>query len=479
MPAHASVARAPDFSSIPAEFRAAFEHALALRAAVTAAERVAKSTDADALRAARAAADRATRQAMAAVGLAHFEPKAGPDGVFVNFHERPVLRAEALTATQRQVLSALVDQTALFGDDYPIPGTARCRRQWLGLVPPGPLWQPGADGAPRYFEFRRRVAADKQTFETWLAGLPVIERVPLLYELDPVKGDIWADYEPLIGAVVKSLTRDLGPWALAAAEHELSVLGQSKSPTFDNPRIQLVFAALVAAKVPIEPRFDPLLRLDRYQPARLNKAWIAAIAEPRREAAVMAALRAVRFVSDALWLVGDLLPHWPLAAVALYAQANIKDSSQPQELRQTLKAVAAAHPHIKKALADWKKSQPKPLKLKIVSSAKLADLLPLGPEQAAQLEAAACDYNGVVCSAEDLIAGRSAADEVILPETIEYIRLAGPGGLPAFDLWAMMADSGTFFRDGTTEVVGGISQFDVDCADPVLAAALQLALKGR
>ena len=472
-----SAATAPDLSTIPTEFRAAFEQAIALRAVVTEAERVPNSMAEAALWAARAAADRATRLAMAALGLPHFEPTAKAEGGFVLYSERPVLPAEALTDTQRQVLIALVDQTELFADNYPVPMTARCRRQWLGLVPPGPLWQAGPDGAPRYFDLRRRVAADKRAFQTWLAALPVAEKVPLLYELDLARRDIRAEYESPIGAVLRWLTPDLGPWALAAAERELAVLGQSKSPTYENPRIQLVFAALVAAGVPIEPRFEPLLRIDRPFPTSLNDAWIAAIAEPRREAAVMAALKAVRFVSEALWLVTDLLPRWPFAELALYAEANIKEGREPKAVRQALKDAAAAHSHIKKALADWKKSQPKPLKLKVISTAKLADLLPLSAEQAAQLEAAGREYNGVVCSAADLIAGRSAADEVILPDTIEYTRLEGPRGKPAIDLWAMMADSGTFFAAGTTAVVARICQFDVDCDDAVLGAGLQLALR--
>ncbi len=49
-------------------------------------------------------------------------------------------------------------------------------------------------------------------------------------------------------------------------------------------------------------------------------------------------------------------------------------------------------------------------------------------------------------------------------------------GVPRFDAWFYMGDSGTIFATGTTEVVAEIIQFGLECSDPALRLALGAAM---
>ncbi|MEZ4399093.1 MAG: hypothetical protein R3B06_03695 [Kofleriaceae bacterium] len=452
-------------ADLPPAALAAFQRALSLRAALS---DVDPDEDSE--------VGAAFAEGMAALGLPAFVPYTDDEGAVHGWTDRPIVPSDTLTAAQRAALVALVDASELFGCRFPVPATGWGRRQWLGLEPAGPLWAPGADGQPAFFALRELLLGDEDALVEHLRRMPLALRVPLLAEIDVSQSDLWCDTAELFADVVVKLDGSLGAWAQAFAERVLAGVPASEACNQDHDRAGLTFAALVAAGVPLEPRHDELLRLAVPRTPALLDAWIEAIPEERREAAILAALPKLSFMSGQVAAAVRLLTRWPYASLAIHAEANLAEAINRPGIKAGLKAVYAEHPSVKRAVAAWKKAQPKALTLKRVTGDALADLLPLDALAAAQLVVAARAYNGAACTVEDVLAGRCGGDDAILPETIRYSRFEGPRGKPAYELWSLMTDAGTFFVAGTTDVVGGVVEFSVDCPDVALARALRLAM---
>ena len=82
-------------------------------------------------------------------------------------------------------------------------------------------------------------------------------------------------------------------------------------------------------------------------------------------------------------------------------------------------------------------------------------------------------------TAEQILAGEDDAEEAFDPASNEVCRIDDAKKKPAYDAWLYMADSGTVFRAGTTEVVADVIQFGVECADKPLGLALSGVLHGE
>jgi len=93
----------------------------------------------------------------------------------------------------------------------------------------------------------------------------------------------------------------------------------------------------------------------------------------------------------------------------------------------------------------------------------------LSAKQRAQLLAAGELYDGKDLSAEDRLR--------FFGSTLEIHEIADDEGEPAYDVFMYMADDGTVFRAGTTEVVAWYVQSGLDCDDVALYEALQDAMR--
>ncbi|MCA9715743.1 MAG: hypothetical protein KC468_13780, partial [Myxococcales bacterium] len=91
-----------------------------------------------------------------------------------------------------------------------------------------------------------------------------------------------------------------------------------------------------------------------------------------------------------------------------------------------------------------------------------------------QLEIASRLYSGNAESAETIL-GRGEeddGDERIHPRFVELRTIVDQDGVPRYDAWLYMVDSGTIFEAGTETVIAEVIQFGLEIDDAVLERAL-------
>jgi hypothetical protein len=97
----------------------------------------------------------------------------------------------------------------------------------------------------------------------------------------------------------------------------------------------------------------------------------------------------------------------------------------------------------------------------------------LSPIERAQLLAAMARYDGKDLPLAARFAAAADDDRGSVASSLERIEIEGDRTIEGY---LYMADSGTFFAGGTTEVVAEMIQCSLHCDDPVLEAALRAAL---
>ncbi|MEZ4466496.1 MAG: hypothetical protein R3F60_08515 [bacterium] len=115
-----------------------------------------------------------------------------------------------------------------------------------------------------------------------------------------------------------------------------------------------------------------------------------------------------------------------------------------------------------------------PMPLRFTDRRAITSVDDLTALQAEQLRQAGIEYDG-----EDLPAvARLADDDDEETSFLGYCHFARlvDGDQHLYDAWLYMVDSGTFFRAGTTEAVGGIIQFGLEVDDPAIEAEIGPAM---
>jgi hypothetical protein len=115
-----------------------------------------------------------------------------------------------------------------------------------------------------------------------------------------------------------------------------------------------------------------------------------------------------------------------------------------------------------------------PLSVKTILKPETAAVL--SPLQREQIVAAGKRYDGGDFSAEERLSDEGSdaeGQEQSWKGFLEIREIVDAEGKPAYDAYLYMADSGTVFRAGTTEIVAEIIQFGLECDDPELEAALE------
>lgn len=439
----------------------ALDAALALPAKFSAAEWTALTERAD--------------RAMQAAGFPPHEPTQ-PDGKIVGYSNRAIYRAKDLQPSQRAVAELLASHPEFPTGRYPLPTAHWALRQWIGIDPPGVLFREHEAGT--LFETLRTLKLrDAGAAEAFVVALPIHERVPLLAELSLASSDYDAPHvDALLHKSVAEIDGSLGAWAQAFAAwlvaYRASSVRYAKSNTL--ALVLPTFVALVRAGVPIEPAFDPLLPIYARIDEGIRRDCIEAIPEPRREAAIVGALRNVMFESDQVSALQALLPLYPYPGIAAAILANVDAARRPKDALRDVKNAAKSNPAIAAAYAAHVGSRPAIPKLRVASRIHAPKLETLDEIQQAQLVVTSRSFDGRTRTAAQILA-TDENEAGIVPATIELLRIEASKGV-SYDAWLYMSDSGTIFQGGTSEVVAEIIQSGVECTDNALRIALLSAI---
>lgn len=390
---------------------------------------------------------------------------------------RDVLAPEALTADQRALLVLLAEVPGLRPTKYPVYASRTLMRRWLGLAPAGALFSEVAHEGRRMprIDVLRASARTQDASEAirHLEALPVGERVECLCELIAAHDDwnVLASVE-LLDDAREELRGEAGAWARAAASE------WTQQATIDPRRAAIeraIFVALVRAKQPIVPRWDAMVPLadGSFYAGPMNES-LAALPEARREPAVLARLARCNRTESAGAIALSVLARYPLPGVAALVIAESKRSPEGRKWMDRLGVLAKDSPAIAALLAAEAAEPPALVFVAQESPRAASELDVLGREQ---LVIASERYDGSKRSIEAIFAARPD-DEGLVMRTVERWTITR-GGVPAYDAWLAMGDSGTIFAHGTTRVVADVVQGGVECEDATLRVELAQARAER
>ncbi|WP_437288311.1 HEAT repeat domain-containing protein [Sorangium sp. So ce406] len=308
-----------------------------------------------------AGATGAGRAAVALLGVAGFTERWG---------EKDVALPEELSGPQRAIAQALAQRDGLKGLGWGVPPSARDRRRWLGVSPPGPLEKalevPGVGSVPLWYGWRKitQPEGDWPPALVWGALSPV-ERLDVIVEcwLGGYRicehANRWF-YEQYLGPAVAEAGERAVPWAKAKADEIAALYARGSEPERkgDAPPYEVqvvVFDPLLNANVELDPRWDDVLPL-------FDEVYSRLPAE-RSEPLVLKALsRDPEDSRDALQWGIEILPQIPARRLA----AELARRALGAELRRTfgketadaclasLEEIGRAHPEVALGIADAK-----------------------------------------------------------------------------------------------------------------------------
>lgn len=267
------------------------------------------------------------------------------------------------------------------------------------------------------------------------------------------------------------LGRKSGPLARDAADALVARHG-ARVP---NGQRWPVFAALLAAKIPIEPRWDVLLPVafhDR-DDAQCEKLvpWmldaLRAIPEPRRDAAIVGALE-----NEKLSVIRNgrrVLTVWPSAKVVA---TMLKHASTPRKLAASLREERPALARVLDALLEGRKP---PVVLRRGAVREITSPKGLTPLEREQIAIAGRRWDGQRLDVGARL-GKSADAEAALV-SLERTELCAESGKVVYEAYTHSGDSGTVFAAGTKRAVASIVQTCVECSNDALREAIEVALE--
>lgn len=451
---------------LPLELRALFDQAIEATNALST----------EWIREEREACAASCHRAMRAAGFPPHDPLRTTRGHRVPYVARTVYRASALSPTQRAAAAFLALHPELPIGDYPLPGSPWAIRRWLGLDPPGVLFEEREDGRTLY-EALRSFDSYQAPFHAYLQTLPWRDRVQALTDLSLATSDCAVPPVNELHALLPEIDDSLGTWALARAEWLLEhrAAGRPSIPLHVTMAVlPPIYLALMRAGLANAPRFDALLPISQWCSVqetwliRTHCALVNAISEERREAALMAALDNLMFDTERVFALQHLLPYFPYPVVARYVLDHAHEARAPQRTWNAVRVVAETSPAIM-ALYETHMAALGPIPtLRAVSLVARPPFDTLTDAQQAQLAALGHPWNR---SAEQMLAtGYENALEMNL------VSLENEGGL-VLEAWLNEGDEGSIFRAGTTEQIAWMGQGGIpECEDQAMLAALREAL---
>jgi hypothetical protein len=416
-----------------------------------------------------------------AMRAAGFEPSSG-------WKERVIPLADELQPGQRAVIEVLGLVPDLPLNAWPVYAAAWLCRRWLGIDPPGVIFSPiewEGRQLPLIHVLREllRTQRDDEA-RNLLAQRDLAARLELLvdFTLAPLDIDL-----PCQSTLISELSTELGALtdeslaeAAKLAASRLLDVGADNRRKLDDDVAMMVFTALVAAKVPIEPRHDALLRLSWGDFSEATLRNIAAIPESRREHVVFRAMSEIAFPNYRWRSARLVLSKYPFPSVVEGVLTWLDRLDNPAETLRELDKIAKQHPVLAPIVAAAHDARPTAPTLALVEILDPVKLLDLDAVARRQLEIANRLYGGAEMTAEAILGQTDEeTDETINPRFLQRRRIVDESGAPAYDAWLYNVDSGTIFAAGTEEVVAEIIQFGLETQDPALRIALPDVLAER
>ena len=376
--------------------------------------------------------------------------------------------ASELSEAHRALAELLAREEHYNGFGAAMPKTAAARRRWLGIDRPSVLEEPvsGGDGEPLWRCLQRLVPEESegrmgaQRASEYLATLPFDQRLQYMladraaYGLDEVVAMPTVDELVSHGGELPRIA-DL---TLALPDRAI-YFGPSRTLA------SRVFLALVRARLPIDPRWDALF------PTRLGSSVVdvieaaRALPEPRRSAALVAALTRDRYGDEATFVILSQLPSVAPALVPFVLGEDCWGSLPVPKRIRRLKELGKAHAEVSAALDAAVEGRPAVQALSVTKQASPVLWTQLSSRQSEQLRAAIKAYG--------------QTEEWQLEPSHWYLTIhevSGSRGELLYEVFDIMADSGTVFRAGTCQEVAAIIQGGVQCDEQGLAEALATAL---
>lgn len=415
-------------------------------------------------------------------------------------------RPDQLTAEQRAVAEVFAD-VDMDNLCFALPSTVSARRRWLGLDPGGvleqevafthagtdhrePLWRALQLVLDRQSNIKGHIVKDAALI---LGRLPMLRRLEAIGELFADGKGYDLDAESLArhpnARVFEELRDEGGAWAARLAD---VLVGRAEDAVRGKPNITtawkcatfgalgwIVFLALARARVPIAPRWEPLLPVSP-APEREKEEWwrecLLAIDASRRGAALAEVMRAM-YPAEALKVALHFLPEVPSSEVLDVALSRLDQARTPARVAlRRLETTVADHPALVARVRAMIDELPRIPRLSCERVFTVTSPEPLDALQTEQLQKTCLNWDG---NDWPLAERFELNDEGSLKGELEICELRDLDGGPGYIAFLVGLDSGSVFVAGTLSEVAGVIQERIDCKDPLLREALQLALSER
>jgi hypothetical protein len=414
----------------------------------------------------------------------------------------PVILPSAMTPAQRGLALVLASRDAYPCYGAPFPRSGALRRRWLGLDKGGVLEREVAfahDGEPSRVPLWRALgvlsdAPGRNQVVPFLKALrlPLVDRLALLAE---VARDAYGlqDLLPYVEWVKLSELRSADPvvtaWAVREADAYGAAMAAPSPPpgsAVRGPRPSVIllwpmFAALMAAKVPLSPAWDLLVPAGtKPDELALLRRIAKALPDARRGPALARAIQPLwgaHSVELGLALLDDF-PSRELAESVL-GEADDAGAMSRRDVIKALEKVGKRHPVVAAVVAPVSRKQKPPLVLHALAGKKPRAVSDLGPLEQKQLVAAGKRFDGKALPASTRLSKDKAHEEVSFAGLFEIREIVDAKDKPAYTALLYAGDSGTIFAAGSTRAVASVIQFGIECDDERLAEALHLALRAK
>jgi hypothetical protein len=391
--------------------------------------------------------------------------------------DQPMPRASELSAEQRALAQLIASVPGVPLHRWAIPQASWARRRWLGLDPPG---------AVERHDLARALQAVEDADDEGASAAAILKRLPLAERLEAF-GDLslgaYRVDAPSLGELAPDELGDAArTWAPAFADRLLALFapdaahadrGDRQSP--EPALTALVCDALVAARVPIEERWDRFVPLD---------AGVLATLPPERRDAVIVRALGDEFTKYGLREGLELVTAFPSVALVDHLIARADECTQ-----------SLSCPPRRQYLARLRDAVAAQAELAARVDARLAELPPLPtlhctrklyPTSAGELSPGLRTMLGVLGQGWENDDGSLVTldddDEPQFAERLEFVsafEIADERGA-AYEALLYMDEDGSVCRANTTKQVMMFSQMNVSWnVDDTVAEALHAIVRER
>jgi len=400
-------------------------------------------------------------------------------------HQSPIPEIADLSESQRAAVEVLAEADGqLPVQPWAVPIRGWAVRRWLGVDPPGVLERvlthshEGTEYTePLWRALERYGRRMNKRFGS--LGLSIADRLEAY--VDIALGAYRLPRARLAWGALAEVPSDCGRWAASAADRVVTTRHGSTPMELR----WAVFLPLVRAEIPVEPRWDSLLPSGHGDERRAMTDCVHAIAESRREPALLGAVRRQSFGSAVVGCGLEMLETFPSAGLTELVWSKREEAaSAPKTSRITvretearLKTIAEDHPVVAEALARLRQGLPAVRPLTVAPTERPQSADDLGPQRRAQVERAGVLYDGQSLSTDIRLSANPEDEDTSFQGSLEIHVLLDEEEQAVYDVLEYRGDTGVVYETGTTTVVAEIIQMGMEGADPSVRTAIREALR--